>query len=907
MFLRPEQAVRQPGRQWTPWMALAAAALVSVARAQGAAEAGAAAGPRPPPTDPALEQYLESLGLHELLAEHLHEQLAQAAGPDRARIADRLGRLYVELLQAADTPESRQRWASLGEELLRTVPEAESYDLRLNLARAQYLSAEEIAERHRLRLASDPERLEAERVLRQSASTFTDIGARMHRRVEMLERREASGQDADSEALRTQLAEARQLRSLAMYYAGWANYYTAMLTTRPALADEALGQFGWLLNASGGRGATVERLPRALLRYEHVARAALGCALCESLRGKDETALRWLEAVERAPDVPDVVRRQIFARRITVLGAAKRWADLEYLVRHRRGVGAGQVPRPLEVAEARLLAVLTLEALDQRGPERVRDALQALAEVALRDLVARGAVGHVLDLTARFGTLPLEPEGFVARYVRGVQAYERARQAHAAGGVPADEPVQDEGTINMYREAAGLLESATVADDAGTFPRERAAAARLAGSAWHYAGDFAQAIARLEQAAQWADTPAAREEALWLAVLAAERAARRRNVALDEPLRRLGLLFLREYPHSPQAARLVLAHGSRLVEPRMAVDILLGVARESPLYEASRRHAAAILHALFRRARGTERDLAALRLANVGEELLRLDLERTRTGGVEEARQALERIRQLGRQVLDVALSAATPDLSLAERVLEMLEHAAIQAGTGWDDLHEELEFRRFQMALWRGVRDEMDMRLNRLRQRGGTFAQAAERLALARAWSAFQKDATDDEAAQRVVEHGTRMLQALASASEPTGPRRAVAAAVAAAAATLWERHGETAMRDLALELDGAAVSEGVASAGVLRRFARLCQAAGREADALDAWRTLLAALPPASPEWFEARYESLRLLSHHDRARAAEALAQFRVLHPDLGPEPWRTRFARLAAELNLAGAGP
>ena len=59
-----------------------------------------------------------------------------------------------------------------------------------------------------------------------------------------------------------------------MYYAGWSGYYLAFMTGNQALAEEALGHFGWLLNAEAGQPPEIERLPPETLRYEHVARAA---------------------------------------------------------------------------------------------------------------------------------------------------------------------------------------------------------------------------------------------------------------------------------------------------------------------------------------------------------------------------------------------------------------------------------------------------------------------------------------------------------------------------------------------------------------------------------------------------------------------------------------------------------
>ena len=122
------------------WAALLVTlALVAPARAQ--------VDDAPPTAESTIEQYLTDHGLSELLAVHLLEQLKTAEGDARIRLADRLGSIYVQLLDKAATPEARRQWEAKSQELLRAVPDADSSELRLNLAKARYLQAEDIAER----------------------------------------------------------------------------------------------------------------------------------------------------------------------------------------------------------------------------------------------------------------------------------------------------------------------------------------------------------------------------------------------------------------------------------------------------------------------------------------------------------------------------------------------------------------------------------------------------------------------------------------------------------------------------------------------------------------------------------------------------------------------------------------
>src|SRR5262249_40943175 len=139
----------------------------------------------PPPVESTMEQYLSDRGLSGLLAVYLLQRLKTADGETRVRLAGRLGSIYVQLPGPGTTPQARQEWESRSQDLLKAVPEADSFELRLNLAKARYLLAEDVAEKHRLRLATSDERQEAEGALRAVNTAFVDIGNKVNKRVEV--------------------------------------------------------------------------------------------------------------------------------------------------------------------------------------------------------------------------------------------------------------------------------------------------------------------------------------------------------------------------------------------------------------------------------------------------------------------------------------------------------------------------------------------------------------------------------------------------------------------------------------------------------------------------------------------------------------------------------------------------
>ncbi|NUQ53624.1 MAG: hypothetical protein HUU19_13115, partial [Phycisphaerales bacterium] len=322
---------------------------------------GAAIGSVSPPSEDALESYLESRDLSNLLAAQLRGRLATATGDARNEIAERLGRVYVRQMSAAKTPEERRVIEDAARELIESMPESSVFELRIDFAKTSYLRAEDLIERFRVRIVGEAQLQEADRLLRLITPQFQEIATRVGHRIELLERKEAGARQDDLEETKAQLADARRVRSLAQYYAGWCGYYGAMLSSNKGAAMRAMQDFGWLLNSGGGKVPEIDRVPGALLKYEHVARAAVGVAMCASLRDNDVEALRWLDLVESTDGISPALRAELLSRRMVVLGGAKRWSDLELLLK-RRAADRKKDPALLTPSEARLLAVLALDA-----------------------------------------------------------------------------------------------------------------------------------------------------------------------------------------------------------------------------------------------------------------------------------------------------------------------------------------------------------------------------------------------------------------------------------------------------------------------------------------------------------------------------------------------------------------
>lgn len=896
--------------------------------------------------DAALEEYLSRPGLKPLLAEHLSLRLAAAqSGAERTALAERLGKLYVELLAAAVSDKDRESWENKAKELIRAVPEAPSLGLRLDLARTEYLRAENAAERWRLRLIGDEQRGEAESLLRSLRPRLEGVAGEAGRRVEFLARSEELGRGTDSSE--QELAEARRVKSAANYYAGWSAYYQALLSKNAVPAGDALAAFAVILTppAAGGGGGSggaiktpaADKIPKGLLKFDHVARAAIGCALAYSVRGDDVRAIAWLDTVEADEDVPQEVKASLPARRIAVLAAAKRWADLERFVavlRGTRGVKSdGKGPRPLEAALARLLAVSVFEGDRGAAPE----VLGALSQIAMSDLISRGEVAQVLDLAQRFGSAPLGDSGFIAIYVRGMQRFSAASDAAKQAGLAGDAPATEAALVNAFRLAAETLESATRQSDAtgAAFAGERAKALLTAGRAHFRAGDLAASAERFAAAAEAKD-PQLAEEALWLAVLAMDKAASAAGASSDLGKRRdeLATLFVRRFPQAERAASLLLKRlGSAELGDEDAVKVLLAVGRDTAVYDAARRQAARLLYRLFRAASENDRPFAAARFATVGEEVLEIDRREASATeaaadsaagapGVSHAGQAAERAILTARQLLDAVLSGPTPDPGRAEAILATLKGVALATKTDIAAYTGELLFRQMQIVLARDDTAGAEALAKQLRAASPALADSADRLLFQRALARYKRTpmtpvqgepTTQREArievARSLISAGLRIIDRVAPSAESLRDAglMTVYRQTAAAGQVLAIGENDAASRDVVIRLDRVILLANPASRESLERLAQLSEAAGDQATARDAWARLSAVIPEGESDWFRARAEFLRLLAESDREAAAVALAQLWALHPDLGPMPYREQLKRLMERVGPPSATP
>lgn len=863
-----------------------------------------------------VERYLDERGLNDLLSTELERRFDGASGDERTRLAERLAGLYVEQMESAETPAERARIQSKARALVGAQGGVNSPDLTIMLDRATYVRAESLAEEWRVRFRDREALDEAVATFQTVADELDALARTAHRRVQELERQQDEGR-RDDELLSRLLTDERRRRSQAFYLAGWCNTYLAEMAGVRSSAQAALRQFGWVLQASDGEPARRDKFPERLLTFEHVARSAIGVAVCYASLGQPAEAIAWIDMVEESEETPDVVRAELAARRMTVLAYTARWSELadsvDALLRDR---GAGG----LTSGEARLLAVLCLEGTSRS--QEARTLRRTLASIGVSTLVGRGELTQTLDLARRYGESLVGERGFVGLHVRGLLAYEAARQAHLESGRTTSEPVADPAIAALFREAADSLRDSIEANDAGDHAQAVARAQTLYGVCLYMSAPaqpdparaFVEAAKALKSASTSASTGNASESAA-MAIRALEQAMARLNTPPETPglLARFMNEFLDAFPSHPAAGAMLYRKAeSAGLTNEDRVSLLLRVASNSNAYESARRKASHLLFGMWESSAPDYRDWAAGRYIDVAEPIFLIDIRNATDGDRDAGVKALAR----GRRLLAAMLSLSAANADRAERVLMALREGQVIASTRSDDrprVEAELAYREAQLALARGdlalaraLAERVSASGDAASELGGfigerlLFSHAVERWRMAK--RTLSPEAEIVSRARVVAEEGANLLADLEAAPGAVEPDVAlgVETATAEAAYDLWSLAGENSARALGIALHRRVLEQHPGSAGFLRRMAELSESAGDRQTALECWRTLSAGLSTAEPAWFEARYRLIRLLARQDRRRAIAVIDQHAVLFPEFGPAPWGDRLRTLHEEL-------
>jgi hypothetical protein len=813
--------------------------------------------------------YLEALGLERLLAVHLEDRLRGLTGDDREELVQRLVGIYARLLESTRDPAVLRDVEERSRRLLAGAPPSVGEDLRFALLRGSYRGAEQAAEDHRLRRGS------AE-VVARAGETLTDVIPKLNTlrrqveaRLQATERRLSRASGPEASALSAQAEEIQRLLAQITFVSAWALYYQSWLNERPENARPAEELFARLLGAAPR--AQPEEISVDLRGVEAMARAILGMALCKSLSGSSAIALQWVELLAH-PSAYEPLRLQVPAWKLVIHLEHGEFSAARVLL-----AANDQAP----AAWYRLAAVHALEAQDR--------SVQAaeLARFAVTALAARGDLAAVLDLAGRYGTEALGDRGFAFRYVRGVRAYESARQS--LGGA---EPATDPDVLRRFDAAAEDFAAAAREPDAAQYSAASASCAWLTGWCRWYQGRDLEARASFEEASGRLG-PQQAAESLWMAIVCLDR-ARGGGGPLGDDMAGLIDRFLERYPASPRSPRLRLLRAAAREPSPEVVDDLLAIGADSDVYDAARQQAAAVLYQLSRAASGEER----LALAN---QFVMVALPLVTGSGPARGEAWLVQCRR----ILEVALAPGVARLTAASRVLEDLDDAAETGALDLSAVRDEVDCRRVQERLLAEDPAAAEAAADALwaRRPDGAWTRLAE-ITLLR--YGVERQAASEAPNDLVLRHGRRVISSHADRPDALRDREVFGQHVVVAQAMLesWRRSGDAATAAEALSIHLRLLEVAPNDARFLHAAGTLAAQLGRNEEALACWRLLASGSEPGSDRWYEARYQQLSVLATIDPARARQAMDQHRLLHPDYGPPPWRERFRALDERL---GAPP
>ena len=853
-----------------------------------------------------LEGWLEQHGLYGLVAAQLERRLDGAEGRRRNELAQRLAQVYARLLEESGEGEQREELIARGQQLLDRVQEADTVELRLSLGRAAYSGVEGSVERVRLRIedAEDSGALAAHLI--GLDEQFREIGVLADQRVRALEKQEESGNaQANDDLLGRTLAQARRHRSLARYYGGWSCVYLAELLpeARAEYGAAALRHFGWLLNAQRGQRADPERVPEGLMEYEHVARAAVGCALASALLGQRDVAGEWLSLVDNATGVSEEVRDKLGVYRVLSLGYSGAWIELEAAVREARGEGT------MDALLARLVCVLSFEAKVTRRAEQA--SVDLIGKIALGDLVARNETGHVLDLVSRYPEGAGSGRGFMAVFLGALRDYDDAQGAHIESGGSLDEPASDQAVRSLYLRAGIGFADAFGSDVAGEYGEAKPSVAVLRGLSLYYGSDASPGFRegsvwfrRAWELLSSVDETRAKE-ALWMAVRCAKLGIDAgAGSAVQREHDTLVNTFVQAYPDDTRTAHVVFERAaSPDRDPERAVAELLSIERDSSVYESARREAAGLLYELYQDAEPDRRAWAARRYAEVAERLLANDTRPAMEGDERAVAQAVLR----SRRIAEVMLSSPEPDSARAEGALDVLVGLVSRGSIEVSIYQTEIWYRRAQIALERRDYGEAERLVALMDQMedGDAGARLLYRDAVRR-FTDSDEDPAGEDAARGVVMYGRRVIASLLDQEDVPldGVLFSVQSDVAQASAVLWRISGDGEYLELGRRLASVLLHAQPYDTEMLMLAGTLAEGAGEYGAAMEHWRVLVAGSQRGGDAWFEARVHQLHALERVDRTKALASIQQHVHMYPTYGPEPWGDQLKAIHARLTGGG---
>lgn len=821
------------------------------------------------PEDDQVAAFLKSKDMLSLLEAQLEDRIERASDEERVELVDKLSELYLTQLRAVSKDDPYYDLLRVrAESLIARMGSRDMYELRIELFIELYLSVEPQVELARLELLEFEERAVAIAALKSLDSKLSTLITQLDPEVAKIERTRSKS-TRTNELRQQELPELRRFRSLAHYYHAWTGYSLAMLQDQ-YVPNDVYHSFGWLLGAEGNM-PQYSVFNESTLEFEHVARAAIGLALSYSQSDEGILARSWAKNVVYSEYLKDSVQPAAMSRYLQVIAMDQAWADLNRLIIALNESNAEQY---LSVADARFLALRSLTAMNEsRSTQDNTIDAKKVAKHALGALVAQGEIGHVLELYRRFDSFPALANSFISNYAQALAELNIAETS---------------GSSSLYNSVAIRFEHAFQSADSMQFPAERDDCALKLAYCELRSNRPSDAVHVCEDLIENTESDTVIEEARWLRIAAlasiVSNAVQSQSI-LDAAVRE----YIIAYPATSKSAKLILRHALQgAVDTNIAIETLESIEDDDPIAVSARRALIGILYDHSKSVGYTDRNeleriIELVRWVyendsdlskNVDSEVSRTQLGTTRIG-------------------LDILFRLPSPDIEFATQLIEYGQ-SLLQQDTKFAVYRPEFMYRQVQVALLRYDFEDATKLIAQLGAVDSDRSQSAQKLMLLELFAVW-RDQKSIKTAQWIIEIGSVVV----TMQSPPYPETIgiqvsqIAEMIVQAGSFIWNRNKDIDAMDLAIRLSKLVLERGTPSESGLVLTVQIASDSDAQELELKAWLLLLASYDMNEDRWYEARYESLRLLFDFDPSRANAVYAQYKALHPSGGPEKWAIKF--------------
>ncbi len=824
---------------------------------------------RPVEEQEKVEAYLENLGLTDLRILFLEQQVAEHPDDRGSAAAKTLADLYASQLLSITDPETVADLNRRIDGLLKSHPSARTTALEIMRLQGDYNRAEGLI----VKWINDP----ADSASRDASKAIFDRITPEYGRLQSALLNELNLQRDVIDSLPDGPVKSRKEQAVdrleevagrALYSDAWSNFYLGLLSPpeqgKPRFQHAQEG-FRKLLGVEKADQARAE-----MLATPGMARAALGAALSARAARDETTGQTWFQLLADPATSADVRDMVDFWQAWSLLQSGQTSKINELVERLGTSIGATN-----SNGQEALCALLVRVGFDL-GDRKADPALTNLGMQGLRGLVRMKKYDRVRLLASRYGITAAGQDDLVTRWLAAENLFDAARKSRSKGDSQA---------------AAKGFESALNATDVRRSPELAAHCRYLLGWSLYQSDEFARAADEFARAAIELRVQKSDEapDAAWMNAVALQRAASAdpsRSATAIEAFQ----AFARDFPGHPNARNVEL-EVLKLQGGAITVDAVESHKPTDANYPAL--CLAAIRHHQqqwrTQRAAGQDGTVEASRLERAIA-LYRKSPEASKTPS-----RSLEALLA----EVDLALLADPPNAAQAR---ERLASAESLVGSIPEADRAVIAYHQARLQLAQTTGDTAEARAQAVwlsQHQTGSNAEQAALIVLAKmADTALSQTDPDRRPARLLEAHNAyqRLSDALGHSADVLKSNRNALIAASRLASYAFElgRFEEAAERYDAI------LKAYPRDANYLRRAGLAHVQAGHFDRALDCWQVLVNGLPSGSDSWFEAKYQQMETLARLDRAQAAQAFRQFRILHPDLGPSRLRPLFQTLEEDL-------